>query len=35
MDLFLQGAATLFSDWLSIAVFFSGLIGGLLAYVLV
>lgn len=30
MDLFLQGAATLFSDWLSIAVFFSGLIGGLL-----
>lgn len=30
MDLFLQGAATLFSSWTSIGIFFAGLIGGLL-----
>ncbi len=30
MDLFLQGTATLFSDWLSVTIFFAGLVGGLL-----
>jgi len=30
MDMFLQGAATLFSSWQSIGIFFAGLFGGLL-----